>query len=150
MSTRQAIRGFSVASFVLCAACWMWSYPFREHLSYNSPTSQRFVLEIGGGSVFLAVNWGHLTPPGWMYYHLGKDPSAGALDTVEGARLLGFHFFRSPAPPGGFGSFAQIPFWFLTAIAAGLAWFIWHKTRKPGVGRRFPVQASKPVANDSK
>ena len=124
---RRLVRGAFLFLFVLSVGCWGWSYPYREHLSYNGDQSQACVIELGGGAVFLGRDWGFMTPPGWSYYHVGHDHDAGELDGA-GFGMLGFQCFTSPAPPNGIGSFVKIPFWFLCTVSAVAMIFVWRRT----------------------
>ncbi|MEX0775164.1 MAG: hypothetical protein WD042_05560 [Phycisphaeraceae bacterium] len=136
MKHRRLVRSVFLGLLFLCVIAWGWSYPYREHLAYNGVHSQDWVIELGGGAVFLGRHWGYMDPPGWDYYHIGKDPHAGDLRGA-GFSLLGFQFFTSPAPPAlaGMGSFVIVPFWFLTTLLALALILVWRKTRKAKPGR---------------
>jgi hypothetical protein len=137
MGRRRFIHDFFLALFLFCAGLWGWSYPFREHVDYTGSTGgQEWVVEVGGGAVFVGRNWGGWgakDAPGWHYAHLGKAPSAGELDSA-GFRLFGFQFFNSVAPPAGMGSFAKVPFWFINTLSVMALLVVWWRTRKPAVG----------------
>jgi len=139
MKHRWLIRSFFITLLVLCIGAWVWSYPFRERVGYTGRTGyQEWVCEIGGGGVFVGRHWGFTGTPGWEYLHLGKD---NFPDGTDGSPyLLGFRFFSSPPPPAGLGSFAIVPFWFMTALSTAALVFVWRKTGKPKPLRAFPVE----------
>ena len=96
-------------------------------------SSGEYSLIIRWGRV-VAFRWVSYVNPGWDVHYV---EAADWTDWDGGAKYHwgGFVYDRNPA-----GVVATVPLWLVTALAAGLAFGVWRKTRGKYNGKGFPVE----------
>ena len=163
MKRRWFTRIFFMLPILLCLAGWLWS---STHLTgvYGQYADRGVYLGTASGTLRFEWVAGETTPgwKGWVSINEPLDPTAfwpskeaddATLFDPEGSTwLLGFSYRdrdSTLAVPGlhfrGFG----VPYWFPLVVSGGVFAWVWRKTRKPKPGRAFPVEASKPTAEQS-
>jgi len=141
MKRRWIIRSFFIALLGLCVSAWIATFYRTLSAVYNDiPT------------VSIGSTRGNL----WMFYFSMPSPSHShglflsilpfGMDRTyyedDLHHLIGFAWgsLNVMLPPDTPAKVLRIPFWFPTALSAGLLWFVWRKTRPKADGRAFPVE----------
>lgn len=141
MWRRWIIRGLFVGLLVVCAGAWVRS---QRHFDGVFGTWGKNAMNVRSGSGKLCVSVGRWLEPRDQpsLEKLTQDIEWGHPIKLYGESrdVLGFAGGTwRVEDEGDFWFFGQ-PYWFLTAVIAGLVLLVWRKTGKAKAGRGFPVE----------
>ena len=140
---RWIIRSFFIGLLLLCMGGWVVTAKYQCFIAYRHG-GHAIDCNLYLGVICVVFVSSATGPTGWDHFviclpHARFWPPELFWDHHM---FWGFGFDHRAS---AFTRFA-VPYWFTILVSAALLWLVWRKTRPKPKGRAFPVEPSKPIA----